>query len=191
MSYPHHQCSDCSTYWSDSRCHIQWVQGTSQLLWCSFSDASAVMCVHNGRYTCRNIFFSDCNYVLLLSPPRCTGGDDGKWGNTRVCRNRFRRGRRYGEERGEGQRENGEAFTLDKRDSFLPHSPFLSSSFCPPSLFLSIPPSLDVSLSLQGRVRAITSDEEFEHELKQAGETLVVVDFTADWWVDSRLCWNQ
>jgi len=27
------------------------------------------MCVHNGRYTCRNIFFSDCNYVLLLSPP--------------------------------------------------------------------------------------------------------------------------
>jgi len=32
-----------------------------------------------------------------------------------------------------------------------------------------------------GRVRAITSDEEFEHELKQAGETLVAVDFTADW----------
>ena len=35
----------------------------------------------------------------------------------------------------------------------------------------------------QGRVRIITSDGEFEHELREAGETLVVVDFTADWWV--------
>ena len=35
----------------------------------------------------------------------------------------------------------------------------------------------------QGRVRIITSDGEFERELREAGETLVVVDFTADWWV--------
>ena len=33
----------------------------------------------------------------------------------------------------------------------------------------------------QGRVRIITSDGEFEHELRQAEETLVMVDFTADW----------
>lgn len=32
-------------------------------------------------------------------------------------------------------------------------------------------------------VRVITSDEEFERELRQAGEALVVVDFTTEWWV--------
>ena len=32
-------------------------------------------------------------------------------------------------------------------------------------------------------MRIITNDGEFERELRQAGETLVVVDFTADWWV--------
>ena len=51
-------------------------------------------------------------------------------------------------------------------------------------LLLSLP---FLSLSLfqvaesQGCVRIITSDGEFERELRQAGETLVVVDFTADW----------
>ena len=30
------------------------------------------------------------------------------------------------------------------------------------------------------RVRVITSDEEFERELRQAGEDLVVVDFTTE-----------
>lgn len=33
----------------------------------------------------------------------------------------------------------------------------------------------------KGGIRTITSDEEFEWELRQAGETLVVVDFTLDW----------
>ena len=32
----------------------------------------------------------------------------------------------------------------------------------------------------KGGVRAITSDEEFERELREAGKTLVVVDFTSD-----------
>ena len=47
--------------------------------------------------------------------------------------------------------------------------------------FLSL--SLFQVAESQGRVRIITSDGEFERELRQAGETLVVVDFTADWWV--------
>ena len=46
-------------------------------------------------------------------------------------------------------------------------------------------PSLSLPLfqvaESQGRVRIITSDGEFERELRQAEETLVVVDFTADW----------
>ena len=33
-------------------------------------------------------------------------------------------------------------------------------------------------------MRIITSDGEFERGLRQAGETFVVVDFTADWWVE-------
>ena len=33
-------------------------------------------------------------------------------------------------------------------------------------------------------VRVITSDEEFERELRQAGEALVVVDFTTERWVN-------
>ena len=37
---------------------------------------------------------------------------------------------------------------------------------------------------MQGRVRAITSDKDFERELQQAGESLVVVDFKTDWWVE-------
>ena len=32
-------------------------------------------------------------------------------------------------------------------------------------------------------VKSISSDEEFEYELRRTGEILVVVDFTADWWV--------
>ena len=30
-------------------------------------------------------------------------------------------------------------------------------------------------------VKSITSDEEFEHELRQTGEILVVVDFSTEW----------
>ena len=45
--------------------------------------------------------------------------------------------------------------------------------------FLSL--SLFQVAESQGRVRIITSDGEFERELRQAEETLVVVDFTADW----------
>ena len=57
----------------------------------------------------------------------------------------------------------------------------LLSSFpsIPPSFFPSLPPSQEPEI--QGRVRAITSDEDFERELKQVGESLVVVDFKADW----------
>ena len=55
------------------------------------------------------------------------------------------------------------------------------------SWYSTFPPSPSLSLPLfqvaesQGRVRIITSDGEFERELRQAEETLVVVDFTADW----------
>ena len=37
-------------------------------------------------------------------------------------------------------------------------------------------------------VRVITSDEEFERELRQAGEALVVVDFTTERWVIKLCC---
>ena len=68
----------------------------------------------------------------------------------------------------------------------LPPSPSLNLPL-PPSISLPLPPSPSLSLLLfqvaesQGRVRIITSDGEFERELRQAGESLVVVDFTADW----------
>ena len=38
-------------------------------------------------------------------------------------------------------------------------------------------------LESKGGVRTITSDKEFERELTQGGNTLVVVDFTSDRWV--------
>ena len=39
---------------------------------------------------------------------------------------------------------------------------------------------------MQGRMRAITRDVDFERELKNAGESLVVADFKADWWVGNH-----
>ena len=58
---------------------------------------------------------------------------------------------------------------------------FLPSNGCLPSSTHTLTHS-QVAES-QGRVRIITSDGEFERELREAGEMLVVVDFTADWWV--------
>ena len=37
-------------------------------------------------------------------------------------------------------------------------------------------------------VWVITSDEEFERELRQAGEALIVVDFTTERWVMKQCC---
>ena len=40
---------------------------------------------------------------------------------------------------------------------------------------------LDYHTHTHSLVKSITSDEDFEQELGQTGETLVVVDFTAEW----------
>ena len=93
-------------------------------------------------------------------------------------------GKRTGKEReeerrmGEKKREEGENIVREYREGSSYRSILVDAGECT-KLFACSHGLYDYHT--HSLVKSITSDEEFEHELRQTGEILVVVDFSTEW----------